>query len=205
LVISVDHINSLSIQSTVFIFLVFFTFIPHDCFTLADPIQQKVSSSSCCSMLQALSDLLVRQKQVTFGLPAHKECVVTQPISHDEIVEKIEQVCNIGSESTDQDISDYLPNSPHCMLHQVSLLLYMYIYYRNCYYTCIYTTGSVTIHVYILQELLLYMYIYYRKCYCTCIYTTGTVTIHVYVCSDGAPSVPRNAESPDWSGDSRDD
>ncbi|KAF6026366.1 hypothetical protein EB796_015340 [Bugula neritina] len=79
---------------------------------------------------KALSDLLVRQKQVTFGLPAHKECVVTQPISHDEIVEKIEQVCNIGSESTDQDISDYLPNSPHCMLHQ-ELLLYMSMYVRT--------------------------------------------------------------------------
>lgn len=69
---------------------------------------------------QALSDLVVRQKQVTFGLPSCKEHVITQPLSPEDIAVGIESVCTWTESSVTPDKHDkYRAISPHCMLHQV--------------------------------------------------------------------------------------
>ena len=64
---------------------------------------------------QALSDLLVRQKQVTIGLPSQTELIITQPLAPEEIAMRIESVC---TPKMDEHYK-YKAVSPHCMLHQV--------------------------------------------------------------------------------------
>ncbi|XP_067949351.1 probable phosphorylase b kinase regulatory subunit alpha [Watersipora subatra] len=78
------------------------------------------------SLAASLSDLLVRQKQVTFGLPTDKERVITQPMSPEELSLVIESVCATPSANA----MEFQAISPHCVLHK-ELLIYLSMFART--------------------------------------------------------------------------